>query len=95
MIDLAAYSAAWEEAPEPVRPAAPAKGRHGGGHSPVATITLLAAMAAGAAMIPVAQAYTAPDSWLIVMAPALAVIGCGLVLGGWFRTRGLAAAAPC
>ncbi|WP_021599729.1 PspC domain-containing protein [Actinomadura welshii] len=92
MIDLAAYSAAWEEAPEPVRPAAPAKGRHGRGHSPVATITLLAAMAAGAAMIPVAQAYTAPDSWLIVMAPALAVIGCGLVLGGWFRTRGLAAA---
>ncbi|MEO3826802.1 PspC domain-containing protein [Actinomadura sp. B10D3] len=93
MIDLAAYSAAWEE-PEPVRPAAPARERERdcGGRSPVATITLLAAMAAGAAMIPVAQAYTAPDSWLIVMAPALAVIGCGLVLGGWFRTRGLAAA---
>ncbi|MGP4024766.1 PspC domain-containing protein [Actinomadura sp. 3N407] len=76
--------------------AAPAKrhgcGRSPAGRSPAATITLLAAMAAGAAMIPVAQPYPAPDSWLIVMAPALAVIGFGLVLGGWFRTRGLATA---
>ncbi|WP_158581428.1 PspC domain-containing protein [Actinomadura spongiicola] len=60
--------------------------------SPVGTITLLVAMAAGAALIPVARDHPAPDSWLIVMAPALAVVGFGLVLGGWFRTRGLAAA---
>ncbi|MGH3243365.1 MAG: hypothetical protein ACRDNL_23500, partial [Spirillospora sp.] len=60
--------------------------------SPVTAISLLAAMAAGAAMIPVAQGYSYPDSSLIVMAPALAVIGIGLVVGGWFRTRGLAAA---
>jgi phage shock protein PspC (stress-responsive transcriptional regulator) len=92
IIDLAAYSAAWTDTPEPVPAAPPARSRGGGGTSPAATITLLAAMAAGAAMIPVAQPYAAPDSWLIVMAPALAVIGCGLVVGGWFRTRGLAAA---
>ena len=60
--------------------------------SPAASITLLAAMAVGAAMIPVANAYPAPDSWMIVMAPALAVIGLGLVTGGWLRTRGLATA---
>ncbi len=61
------------------------------GHA-AATITLLLAMAAGAALIPVAKGYPAPDSWLIVMAPALAVVGLGLVLGGWFRTHGLATA---
>ncbi|MEU8800504.1 PspC domain-containing protein [Spirillospora sp. NPDC048819] len=104
MIDLAAYSAAHSAAQadalsddalldeDTAPPAtAPAK-EHGCGRSPAATITLLTAMAAGAAMIPVAQPYPAPDSWLIVMAPALAVIGFGLVLGGWFRTRGLATA---
>ncbi|MES9543439.1 PspC domain-containing protein [Actinomadura sp. NPDC000600] len=106
MIDLAAYSAAWAETPAATAPfgtapfgtapasatKAPAQHGCGGGTSPVAAITLLAAMAAGAAMIPVARSYPAPDSWLIVMAPALAVIGLGLVVGGWFRTRGLAAA---
>ncbi|WP_165978308.1 PspC domain-containing protein [Actinomadura darangshiensis] len=96
MIDLAAYSAALTDAPgtapATVPAARPAKCGGDRQGSPVATITLLAAMAAGAAMIPVAKAYQAPDSWLIVMAPALAVIGFGLVLGGWFRTRGLAAA---
>ncbi|TDE32933.1 PspC domain-containing protein [Actinomadura sp. 6K520] len=103
MIDLAAYGAAHAAARDAALHAddtgpaakppgkAPAK-RDGCGRSPAATITLLAAMAVGAAMIPVAQPYAAPDSWLIVMAPALAVIGCGLVLGGWFRTRGLATA---
>ncbi|MEV4006112.1 hypothetical protein [Actinomadura sp. NPDC049753] len=64
----------------------------GGRTSPVAAITLLAAMAAGAALIPVAEGHPAPDSWLIVMAPALAVLGLGLVVGGWFRTGGLATA---
>ena len=107
MIDLAAYSAAWAETPDATAPPstapfgtapagsatkAPAQHGCGGGTSPVAAITMLAAMAAGAAMIPVARSYPAPDSWLIVMAPALAVIGLGLVVGGWFRTRGLAAA---
>ncbi|MFG2087642.1 PspC domain-containing protein [Spirillospora sp. NPDC048824] len=99
MIDLAAYSAAHSAAqagalPDDALPddAAPPAKQDGCGRSPAATITLLAAMAAGAAMIPVAQPYPAPDSWLIVMAPALAVVGFGLVLGGWFRTRGLATA---
>ncbi|GAA2289787.1 hypothetical protein GCM10010402_55140 [Actinomadura luteofluorescens] len=97
MIDLAAYSAAWTDAPGAAAPhgtasAAPAREGCGGGTSPVAAITLLAAMGAGAALIPVARSYPAPDSWLIVMAPALAVLGLGLVVGGWFRTRGLAAA---
>ncbi|WP_030174585.1 PspC domain-containing protein [Spirillospora albida] len=75
-------------APTPAAPAAPAA-RCG---SPATAVTLLAAMAAGAAMIPVAQPHPAPQAMMIVLAPALAVIGCGLVLGGWLRTRGLAAA---
>ncbi|GGQ18570.1 phage shock protein PspC (stress-responsive transcriptional regulator) [Actinomadura coerulea] len=100
MIDLAAYSTAWTDAPgaaapsatATTAPAAPAEHGCGGRTSPVAAITLLAAMAAGAALIPVSRAYPAPDSWLIVMAPALAVLGLGLVVGGWFRTGGLATA---
>ncbi|WP_165969183.1 PspC domain-containing protein [Actinomadura sp. KC06] len=105
MIDLAAYSAAqtgtlpddhWDDRPDDRlddrrddhRGERPNDSRR----SPAAAITLLAAMAAGAAMIPVAQGYPYPDSSLIVMAPALAVVGIGLVVGGWFRTRGLAAA---
>ncbi|WP_165958983.1 PspC domain-containing protein [Actinomadura sp. KC345] len=97
MVDLAAYSAAHSAAQADALPddepsaEAPAK-KEPCRRSPTATITLLAAMAAGAAMIPVAQPYPAPDSWLIVMAPALAVVGVGLVLGGWLRTRGLATA---
>ncbi|TYB48474.1 PspC domain-containing protein [Actinomadura chibensis] len=102
MIDLAAYGTAQAAAQAEARAragtaapagAVPAERRRGGrGASPVSAIALLAAMAAGAAMIPVAEGYPAPDSWLIVMAPALAVVGFGLVLGGWFRTRGLATA---
>jgi phage shock protein PspC (stress-responsive transcriptional regulator) len=95
MIDLAAYSAAWADAPDAAAPhgTAPAARHDSGGRTPpVAAISLLAAMAAGAALVPVAQPYPAPDSWLIVMAPALAVLGLGLIVGGWFRTRGLAAA---
>jgi phage shock protein PspC (stress-responsive transcriptional regulator) len=97
MIDLAAYSAAWTDSAVADAPARPVRSRGAAVReeartSPVTTITLLAAMAAGAAMIPVSRAYPAPDSWLIVMAPALAVVGIGLFLGGWFRNRGLAAA---
>ncbi|NDU76067.1 PspC domain-containing protein [Actinomadura sp. DSM 109109] len=105
MIDLAAYSAGRtgalgdpaphdtaprDTAPRDTGTASPDERR--GRTSPVAAITLLAAMATGAAMVPVAGAYPAPDSWLIVTAPALAVLGLGLIVGGWFRTRGLAAA---
>ncbi|WP_165964480.1 PspC domain-containing protein [Actinomadura sp. KC216] len=97
MIDLAAYSAAQTDTPPDDRRGdrkgdRPGKRPESGGRSPAATISLLGAMAAGAAMIPVAQNHPYPDSTLIVMAPALAVIGIGLVVGGWFRTRGLAAA---
>ncbi|CNG46892.1 phage shock protein C [Mycobacterium tuberculosis] len=94
MIDLAAYSATRADvlADEPApAPKTRTKDRRGGS-PPAAAITLLAAMATGAAMIPVAKGYPAPDSWMIVMAPALAVIGLGLVIGGWFRTHGLATA---
>ncbi|GAA0261355.1 hypothetical protein GCM10009527_066700 [Actinomadura nitritigenes] len=74
----------WDDAPPPER-------RRERPKSPAATITLLAAMAAGAALIPVARGYPAPEAALVVMAPALAVVGLGLIVGGWFRTRGLAA----
>jgi hypothetical protein len=95
MIDLATYGRPSTDDTSPPRGDVPAKApekkceKH---RSPAASITLLAAMAVGAAMIPVARGYPAPDSWLIVMAPALAVVGLGLIVGGWVRTRGLAAA---
>ncbi|MFD0685520.1 PspC domain-containing protein [Actinomadura fibrosa] len=100
MIDLAAYGTAWSASVKTAETDASAA-RYAGKTdtvrrerpgSPVASITLLAAMAAGAAMIPLARTHPTPDAWMLVMAPALAVIGLGLVLGGWFRTRGLAAA---
>ncbi|KAB2351728.1 PspC domain-containing protein [Actinomadura rudentiformis] len=59
---------------------------------PLTQITLLAAMAAGAAMIPVAGGHPAPQNGIIIASVALAVIGGGLLLGGWFRARGLATA---
>ncbi|MFI0447669.1 PspC domain-containing protein [Actinomadura sp. 6N118] len=62
------------------------------GPPPLTQITLLAAMAAGAAMIPVASGHPAPQNAVIVASAALAVIGGGLLLGGWFRARGLATA---
>ncbi|GAA2634325.1 hypothetical protein GCM10010411_86410 [Actinomadura fulvescens] len=62
------------------------------GPSPLTQITLLGAMAAGAAMVPVASGYPAPQNAVIVASVALAVIGGGLLLGGWFRARGLATA---
>ncbi|RSN60177.1 hypothetical protein DMH08_21345, partial [Actinomadura sp. WAC 06369] len=74
--------------PAPPRPA-PAVRRQ---RSPLTPVTLLCAAAAGAAAVPAARGYPAPDSWMIVMATALGVVGLGLVLGGWFRTRGLATA---
>jgi phage shock protein PspC (stress-responsive transcriptional regulator) len=93
MIDLAAYGRARAaDAPAEPRADAPApERRRERPKSPAATITLLAAMATGGALIPVARGYPAPEAALIVMAPALAVVGLGLIVGGWFRTRGLAA----
>ncbi|MFV2178293.1 hypothetical protein ACFHW3_34890, partial [Actinomadura sp. LOL_011] len=75
--------------PVPAVPAAAAVRRR---RSPLTPVTLLVAAAAGAATVPIAREYPAPDSWMIVMATALCIVGVGLVLGGWFRTRGLATA---
>jgi phage shock protein PspC (stress-responsive transcriptional regulator) len=58
--------------------------------SALTPVTLLAALAVGAAMVPVAAGYPSPDSSLIVAASALGVVGLGLVASGWFRARGLA-----
>ncbi|MFG2002601.1 PspC domain-containing protein [Spirillospora sp. NPDC048911] len=60
------------------------------GSSPLTQVTLLAAMAAAAGMLTVANGYPAPQNGIIVASTALAVIGGGLLLGGWFRARGLA-----
>jgi hypothetical protein len=66
--------------------------RHGGDHgrAVLTSVTLLAAMAVAAATWPVAQTYPGPQWAMLVTASALAVVGCGLVMGGWFRARGLA-----
>lgn len=70
--------------------AAPARTRAPRAKSPLTPITLLAAMAAAAAMTPVAHGREPLDAALVIMAPALAVVGLGMVLGAWFRVRGLA-----
>lgn len=100
MIDLAAYGSRPSAGTLPPSPAAAMPGAAGAPYpgtaaepkrrSPAASITLLAAMAAGAAMIPVARTQPAPDSSMLVFATALAVVGIGLIAGGWLRTRGLA-----
>ncbi|MFC5747129.1 PspC domain-containing protein [Actinomadura rugatobispora] len=54
------------------------------------SVTLLGAMAVAAATWPVAQTYPGPQWAMLVTASALAVVGCGLLMGGWFRARGLA-----
>ncbi|WP_433329187.1 PspC domain-containing protein [Spirillospora sp. CA-294931] len=91
MVDLAAFSsdraAPAPPAPRPEPAAVAVQGR-----SALTPITLLAALAVGAAMIPVARAHPAADGSAIVLASALAVVGAGLLAGGWFRARGLATA---
>ncbi|MEU5883712.1 PspC domain-containing protein [Spirillospora sp. NPDC047279] len=101
MIDLAALSGAgsgghagtaWspvDDDPPPARAAATVTCRPRES-SPLTQITMLAALAAGAAIIPVASGYPAPQNAVIVGSVALAVIGAGLLMGGWFRARGLA-----
>ncbi|MEW2355817.1 PspC domain-containing protein [Spirillospora sp. NPDC029432] len=96
MVDLARFSGprAAPPAPEPVREPAGATAaveKCRGGHSPLTSVTLLGALAAGAAVFPMARVYDGPQATMIVSATALAVIGGGLLLGGWFRARGLAA----
>ncbi|MFB4313493.1 PspC domain-containing protein [Actinomadura sp. 21ATH] len=94
MIDLARFSGPRAAAP-PAANAEPAGAtaaveRCRGGHSPLTSVTLLAALAAGAAVFPAARAHEGPQAAMIVSATALAVVGGGLLLGGWFRSRGLA-----
>ncbi|MFF5258796.1 PspC domain-containing protein [Actinomadura viridis] len=61
-----------------------------GKHPALTSVTLLAAMAAAAAMFPVARTQPGPEAVMIMTATALAVVGTGLLAGGWFRARGLA-----
>ncbi|SEG34571.1 Phage shock protein PspC (stress-responsive transcriptional regulator) [Thermomonospora echinospora] len=98
MIDLAELSDRYRRGGPPQDVPAPPAGkpeRGCGGHRPkpmLTSLTLLGAMAAGAAMIPVAvNGGYGPYGVSLVLAPALAVIGLGLLVGGWFgRARGLA-----
>ncbi|MDL4776190.1 MULTISPECIES: PspC domain-containing protein [Thermomonosporaceae] len=71
-------------------PPAHGRGRTPRAKSPLTSVTVLAAIVAGAAMLPVAHGRPVLDAVLVVGAPALAVGGLGLLLGGWFRVRGLA-----
>ncbi|GAA3966077.1 PspC domain-containing protein [Actinomadura viridis] len=61
-----------------------------GKHPALTSVTLLAAMAAAAAVFPVARTQPGPEAVMIMSATALAVVGAGLLAGGWFRARGLA-----
>jgi phage shock protein PspC (stress-responsive transcriptional regulator) len=96
MIDLArlgaprAPQAPYDPVPSSPSPAATLE-RCKGGRPALTSITLLGALAAGAAMIPMARTHPGPEGVTLVMATALAVVGAGLLMGGWFRARGLAA----
>ncbi|WP_345022502.1 PspC domain-containing protein [Actinomadura keratinilytica] len=74
-----------EEPPRETAPAATVRKM-----PPATAVTLLAALAVGAAMVPVVRAYPGPEAALIVGSAALGVVAVGLVLGGWFNVRGLA-----
>ena len=74
---------------EPARPAGQPHACKGRTQPMLTTVTLLAAMAAAAAVWPVAQDYPGPRWAMLVTASALAVVGCGLLLGGWYKARGL------
>ncbi|MBO2452142.1 PspC domain-containing protein [Actinomadura barringtoniae] len=58
--------------------------------SPLTQFTLLAALVAGVATVPVLHGYTGPQTTMIALSVALAVVGAGLIMGSWFRARGLA-----
>lgn len=58
--------------------------------SPLTQFTLLAALVAGVATVPIVHGHTGPQTTMISLSVALAVVGAGLVMGGWFRARGLA-----
>jgi phage shock protein PspC (stress-responsive transcriptional regulator) len=90
-----APSGATATAPPPVKPghscgggAMTLKGRHG--RPALTSITLLAALVAVAGLWPVAQPHPGPEATMILLSVALAVVGCGMLAGGWFRARGLA-----
>ncbi|MBA8954490.1 PspC domain-containing protein [Actinomadura namibiensis] len=94
MVDLASLRSRpappVDDLPEPpLAPCAPAVARRPG-RSPLTPITVLAALGAGAAATVPAAAHPFPYSSMVVLGTALAVIGGGMLLGGWFRVRGLA-----
>ncbi|GAA2450851.1 hypothetical protein GCM10010191_81090 [Actinomadura vinacea] len=98
MIDLAALSrpadtpaeaSPKEKAPQ-CRAGGPPAQKVGKRRPALTSITLLAGLAVAAAVWPVAQTYPGPQWAMLVTASALAVVGCGLLMGGWFRAHGLA-----
>ncbi|GLZ12206.1 PspC family transcriptional regulator [Actinomadura sp. NBRC 104425] len=96
MVDLAVVGARHRAAPGPDSPVDEPPPRKtppaeaGKKMPPVTAVTLLAALAVGAATVPVVRAYPGPDAALIAGSAALGVVAVGLVLGGWFNVRGLA-----
>ncbi|POM25259.1 PspC domain protein [Actinomadura rubteroloni] len=81
MIDLAAYSSGREPLPDEPKPAKP--------RSPLTPATVWTALAAGAATLPFTGDLAATRVVLVAGGVALAVVAAGLLLGGWFRARGL------
>jgi phage shock protein PspC (stress-responsive transcriptional regulator) len=69
---------------------APAPPRGGSGPTPLTALTLLTALAAGAAAVPLTSHHPVTTRASVVIAAGLAVLGAGLIIASWYgRSRGL------